>query len=137
MTRNLSLAVFHAPFQACSQKQQGPTLGGGVVVMPNSDSFNALPVLGIFVPSVASQIIFALSLQPRSSSHSGRVVTPLTPLLPQDLLQTRGFWMIPSGWSIFPGTGEELQEQEETSFMLFCPSEAAQCSISTRKDLVH
>lgn len=108
--------------------------------MPNSDSLNALPVLGIFVPSAACQIIFALSLQPQSSSHSelGRMVTPLTPLLPQkDLLQTLGFWMIPSGWSIFPGTGEELQEQEETSLVLFCPSEAAQCSISTGKDLVH
>lgn len=39
--------------------------------------------------------------------------------------------------SMFSGTGEELQEQEETSLVLFCPSEAAQCSISTGKDLVH
>lgn len=108
--------------------------------MPNLDSFNALPVLGIFVPSVACKIIFCPQPMAQSSSHSelGRVVTPLTPLLPQkDLLQTLGFWMIPSGWSIFPGTGGELQEQEETALELFCPSEAAQCSISTGKDLVH
>lgn len=61
-----------------SLKQQGPALGGGVLVMPNLDSSNALPVLGIFVPSV--KIIFALSLQPQSSSHgaSEGVVTPLT-----------------------------------------------------------
>lgn len=32
---------------------------------------------------------------------------------------------------------KELQEQEETALVLFCPSEAAQCSISTGKDLVH
>lgn len=37
----------------------------------------------------------------------------------------------------FPGTGENLQRQNETASVLFYTLEAVQCSINTPKDLVH